>query len=296
VREFLAFPPSTLNAVQQDNCRRVEAAIAANVVPLEPMIVRSDSSQVVQNAKGDPTLQVAYALGTLAPSDTLIERPGWAGWQDWSGPAIYINRTPNPASPAPRSVEEMAMFVAHEAIHSVDDKPAGWQAGNPDVYDRYCMEFRAYWTDGRFEQLSTDRDETPPFGPKSPRANAVFRQIYDNYDYTREAYDQNTNGFRQRVDNLVFPDGMNLIVSRGLNDLRDAIRNAAGGFSVRYGRVSAAFAACSPTDKAEITRNRAWRDTVEASFNNYLEPVFGASPPRMEPAVSQIKRMLGIPQ
>lgn len=296
VLEFLKFPPATLNADQQANCKRVAAAVTAGTVPLLPMFIRSDSAAQVTAAGGDPATKVAYALGSLAPADLMIERPGWAGWQAWRGPAIYINRTPDPLKlAATRSIEEMAMFAAHEAIHSVDDPPPGWMAGTPDAFYRYRMEFRAYWVDGRYSALSTDRDDSLSFGPKSPRANAIFQHIYSSYDYTKTGYDGDAGGFREKVDNYLYPDGINLIASAHLAALKTAVRNSAGTFAVRHARVSAALAACNATDRAEITGNRAWRDDVEANFTTAPEPVPGAAPPRNEPARDQIKRLLKIP-
>jgi hypothetical protein len=187
------------------------------------------------------------------------------------------------------------MFASHEAIHSVDDPPPGWMAGTPDAFYRYRMEFRAYWVDGRYSALSTDRDDTLTFGPKSPRANAIFQHIYSSYDYTRQGYDTDASGFRAKVDNYLYPDGINLIASAHLAALKTALRNPAGGFAARHARISAAFAATDAADKGEIAGNRAWRDDVEANFTGAPAPVPGAAPPRNEPQRDQIKNLLKIP-
>jgi hypothetical protein len=295
VREFLRFPPTTLNAQQQANCRRVEAAIASGRVPLRTMFIRSDSEDKVTAAGGDPASQVAYAMGSLAPGDIMIERPGWAGWKFYAGPAIYVNRTPNPLAPtANRSVEEMGMFAAHEAIHSMDDPPAPAPAGGYDAFSRYCTEFRAYWVDGRFDSLSTEYDASFTFGPKSARANALFQHIYSSYDYTKTSYD--TDGaFREKVDHYLYPDGTNLIVSLHLDALRNAVRDHTGTFAARHARVSAAYGACTTDDKAQITSQRAWRDDVEKNFSTTAVPVVvGGAPGATEPEVVQIKKLLGI--
>ena len=303
MREFLKFPPSTLNAQQQQNCRRVEAAIAAHVVPLEPMIIRSDSAHVIDNGGspiGDPTHMVAWALGTLAPADVNVTTPYWTGWRAWRGPAIYLARWLDPAGmgnpTSQRSIDELGRFAAHESIHSVDDPPANWSTTGPTDWDQYRQEFRAYWVDGGFASLPTTRDESFARGPKSPRANAIFEHIYNSYEHTRHGYDGNVGGFRELCDNYLYPDGINLIVSVTLNALKAALRDHSGTFAVRHARVQTAFTACTSDDRAEIAANRAWRDDVEANFSTALAPVPGASPARSEPQRHQIKVMLRIPE
>ena len=79
-------------------------------------------------------------------------------------------------------------------------------------------EFRAYWTDGRFGPpnsalgaFSAEFDPiiAPP-GPKSPRANRIFNEVYDDtrlYPWCMPACDQNTNHFREGVNAMLVPPG-----------------------------------------------------------------------------------------
>src|SRR6202034_3083604 len=108
-------------------------------------------------------------------------------------------------------------------------------------------------------------------GPKSPRANRIFRHLYGSatYPYVQPNYDRNIDHFRERVDNLLHPDGINLTLSRPLADLRAEIESyvsSAAHYPPKKAAVLAKFAACSPDDRREITGNRAWRDLVEEKF------------------------------
>ena len=68
---------------------------------------------------------------------------------------------------------------------------------------------------------------TPP-GPKSPRARAIFETLYGSVTYPamKSAYDNNTDGFRDEVDNTLVPDGINLILSGPLAELRRVIETS----------------------------------------------------------------------
>jgi hypothetical protein len=112
-----------------------------------------------------------------------------------------------------------------------------------------------------------------PPGPKSPRARTIFDLLYGSstYPFVQNDYD-NDSAFRQAVDNYLIPDGINLIVSKRLEELRALIEAWGGaGFPAFRASVQAymgvgpapASGAFDASEKAEIHRNRAWRDLVE---------------------------------
>jgi hypothetical protein len=106
-------------------------------------------------------------------------------------------------------------------------------------------------------------------GPRSPRARKIFNHMYGSplYHFVKPAYDSNERGFRERADNYVFPDGVNLTLSAQLTALREEIERFDGtGFAARRAAISTKYAACGADDVGEVMRNRAWRDLVEAKF------------------------------
>jgi hypothetical protein len=74
------------------------------------------------------------------------------------------------------------------------------------------------------QNATYDPTLTPP-GPKSPRARAIFDHLYGSVTYPaiKAAYDNNTDGFRDEVDNTLVPDGINVILSGPLAELRRII-------------------------------------------------------------------------
>jgi hypothetical protein len=132
----------------------------------------------------------------------------------------------------------------------------------------------------------------PAPGPKSPRARAIFQHLYDDYDYVQPAYDNNTDGFRDEVDQYVIPDGLNLIVSVRLEALRKLVAGFDGSNFPDFRAKVQAFTGIGPPppegeftidDRAAIASSRAWRDLVNAK-------VPGAA------HRAAIKTDLGIPQ
>jgi hypothetical protein len=125
---------------------------------------------------------------------------------------------------------------------------------------------------------TTFRPELPPPGPKSCRARAIFsQQLYGNttYPFVKPAYDNNTAGFRDAVDNYLVPDGINLIVSVRLEALRALIEAFTGaGFATLRTRVQGfmgvgaapAVGVLSADERNEVQRNRAWRNLVDRNF------------------------------
>jgi len=146
--------------------------------------------------------------------------------------------------------------------------------------------------------LSTEFNPNLPetIGPRSERANAIFQHVYGSatYDWVKPAYDGNVGGFRDRVDAYLYPDGVNLLLSAHLADLRQEIESFAVGaaFDAKRAAITAAFGICDATEKREIAGNRVWRELVEAKFPGVAAPIGGGAP---TPRADQIKAILGIP-
>src|SRR5262249_34864674 len=112
---------------------------------------------------------------------------------------ILLSRTPDVSGGQPKRPDsEVQEAAVHEGTHAMDKVP------KTTPWERSPTEFRAYWNDGRFgaPDKPTDRyaavvDPTmQPPGPKSPRANKIFRLMYDDpvlYDFCKPNYDANTD-------------------------------------------------------------------------------------------------------
>jgi hypothetical protein len=133
-------------------------------------------------------------------------------------------------------------------------------------------------------------------GPKAPRARAIFEFLYGSatYPFVKPAYDGNVAGFRERVDNYLFPDGINLTLSGTLTALRTEIETgtpvAPAAFAAKKAAVLTKFAGCTPSDRSEISHNRDWRDLVEQKFPGMTAAV----PPARQQ--DEIKDSLGVPR
>ena len=267
------------------------------IVRVEAMIVRSDSLHLISTAPSSlgavPHQRMVYALGSMAitPTTAVLLPPDWIGTARAGSGVVHLNVTPDPANPGrkriPTQLDEVAQYAVHESVHALDAPAAG-----SDPFDNYQSEFRAYWADGRYSNLSTDIDPSLTPGPKSPLANQIFRHIYDLYTDIREAYEANTMGMRERVDNYLYPDALNLVMSRELENLRGAIVNTAPPYATRKANVTAMYALCSSTDTDEITGNRQWRDLVEQHFTGTVTLPTGGT----ELEANEIKDLLSIPR
>jgi hypothetical protein len=226
---------------------------------------------------------VAYGCGGLDDAHTLVGQPNAVGWQRPSFPdLVYLNVTPDPQHPGvKRPVAGLAVFLTHEGIHAADQPKT-------NTWERYQKEFRAYWVQGVSAAESQEYDASIPetIGPRSPRANAIFRFIYYSatYGWVKPAYDSNDAGFRDRVDAYLWPDMVNPMLSGHLADLRREIEGYGGaGYAAKKVSVTARFNACDASEKEAVAGNRVWRDLIEKKFASAVE---GA----------EIKGILGIPR
>lgn len=275
----------------------VAAAITAGRITLRPLTVRHDSAAYVTAKTGAPNpAMVGYFIGTnyTLPASDPNSFAGVAGAAAFSiGGAsgnIVINRTTDVVASTRRPNDEIIMLAVHEAVHALDIRPG---AGT-DI-ERYKTEFRAYWMDGRYgppergtctpgdgpqcRNTAMNPSMTPP-GPKSPRARAIFDGLYGSvtYPFVKPAYDNNTGGFRDEIDNYLVPDGINLIVSLRLEELRRIIAAGVGLFPSFRNKVKAFMGIGPPPaapggvltsdERGAIARSRAWRALVESSVSN----------------------------
>lgn len=290
LRNHLAtFPPGS-------NEQRMLAAIEAGSLKVQATIVRSDSSRFLKGppVRGNPATEVAYAIGAVSVPRTLVGQPNAIGWHwDTFADHVFLNLTPNSHTPATkRAPADIAPFLMHEGIHALDQS-----APSANTFARYQQEFRAYWVQGIGAGLSTEFDAELPetIGPRSARANAIFKHVYDSptYDWVKPAYDANTSGFRDRVDAYLYPDGINLLLSAHLADLRREIETFNGtGFAAKRTAITAKHGLCDATEQREIAGNRVWRNLVEQKFTGSAPPVGGGAP---VPRAEQINGILGIP-
>ena len=188
-----------------------------------------------------------------------------------------------------RGIPQLADLLVHEGIHAADQEQT-------NTWERYQKEFRAYWIQGVGGGLSTEYKADLPetIGPRSPRANHIFRFVYYSatYDWVKPAYDGNVDGFRDRVDAYLWPDMVNPLLAAHLADLRSEIESYTGAdYPAKKAAVTTKFAACDAAEKEAVAGNRVWRDLVEKQFTGTVATGFLSR----EKESDQIKRILGIP-
>jgi hypothetical protein len=275
--------------------QRVARAAASGAFVLQACTVRSDSRAVVLHHMMNPAERVAYALGAVDPigasmPHTLVREPGADWWR--SGGGVYLITRDSLHSGPRKPLASLANGLTHEGIHAVDRELPPTGAG--DNFPGYVAEFRSYWVEGRGAGLSTAFDPTMSNrGPKSERARDIIEFLYTEshalYPFVKFDYDSNANGFRDRVNDYLYPDGINLILSGPLTDLRTEIETfsgAAADYPAKKAAIIAKYAALVPATHAaelrEIHGNRDWRDLVETKFTTAAQR-------------TEIKGILGIP-
>jgi hypothetical protein len=296
----------------------VSESIRAGRLTLRALTERHDSGAFVtrKKRKPDPKLVGYFAGPTYGRGDSMsfVAEPADAFRQPDFGPRfIVVNRTPDLRNPErKRSDDGMIQMLVHEAVHALDVRP-----GENAPLERYKTEFRAYWMDGHLgpplegscpegerPRKCTERTgacldtsycaELPAPGPKTPRSRAIFDHLYGSptYDFVKSNYDKNSRGFRRAVDQYVIPDGIDLIASIRLDDLRILIDRWNGlSFATLRSRVRAfvhpegeipPHGRLTEEEKGQVRGNRAWRNLVERKL-------------KVAAARRQLKRDLGIP-
>ncbi len=273
------------------------AAINSGQLTLRPLTVRHDSAAYVAATTGAPNpALVGYFYGTfylppgMSDPNSSANVAGAAGFTLGAGSGqIVMNRTTDVSTNAKRSDNELITLIVHEGVHAMDLP----HSGTP--IESYRTEFRAYWMDGRYgppdravctpadgpgcKDATFDPTMTPP-GPKSPRARAIFDTLYGSVTYPtiKPAYDNNANGFRDEVDNTLAPDGINLILSGSLAELRRIIetsfslllRTRVQSFMGIGAPPAAPGAVLNAREREQVSGNRAWRDLVVNNVSGTL--------------------------
>lgn len=270
---------------------RVAEAVIAGKIAVEPAIIRPDSKEFILKFTDGADLikkKKAYALGHLKidsypdRENTLFTSAGVGGFH-W--PTTLWNETifvvyTRGLYPLVQSTswDGAIETLTHESVHMIDKRP---DSGTP--IERYKSEFRAYWYEGDVSRdaLSTEFDETmDSFGPKSAKARNIFKHVYNSpaYAYVKENYDANTGGFRDKVNAFIVPDGINVIVSVRIDDLRNKVANLPRGIvykgSTHQTNVQTEYAKLNADDKQEVTGSRYWRTLAESkgySANDTME-------------------------
>jgi hypothetical protein len=236
---------------------------------LESMIIRSDSAAEVGRRRGNPAVEAAWYLGNTGRTSLFGLSAG--GVRDPSFPDhVFVNRTMNLVTGATRGLDTLADSAAHEGVHAAD---IGLNTGDWGEYQR---EFRAYWIEDAVGRgLPTGQmASAPAIGPRSEKANAIFRHLYGNptYPYVKPAYDGNVDGFREKADAYFHPDGVNLSMSVALFDLQREVEDYNGtGFAAKRAAIHTKFAACSPAEKDEVRTQNQWSRMVDAKYTNAAE-------------------------
>src|SRR4029453_7909042 len=166
------------------------------------------------------------------------------------GVFLITRNSPRGGGGGRKTLPALAQGLAHEGIHATD-RPLP-PSGPTDKWPDYVAEFRAYWVEGRGAKLSTAFDPSMDNrGPKSKRSRDIFDFLYTEmnttYPFVKQHYDLNTNGFRDKVNDYIFPDGINLLLSGHLTALRtenEGSMGVAAAFAAKKTAITAKFAAC----------------------------------------------------
>ncbi len=143
------------------------------------------------------------------------------------------------------------------------------------TFSRYQAAFNAQWENPVHHPLSEDFDPTlDSKGPRNQKARAIFNQIYTGDPAIRTAYDSNTGGIRERIDEFGIPDFINSIASPRIASLRTLFRTQALITSANL--LNAAYVAFKTrlhpvtqlldvNERAEITNSHRWQLIIDAT-------------------------------
>lgn len=264
---------------------RLAAAVHAGTIILQPLTIRHDSDAVVTAARGgpDPNSTAYFAGDTYANAPntgTFVAAAGAAAWSRLGGVLatatphmVAVNRTKDVSILSRRAAAELILLTVHESTHALDLQVTPATA----LEQQYKTEFRAYWNDGRFNAKASTFDPTmTPPGPRAPRARAIFEQMYGSptYPFMKPAYDGDP-AFRVMVDNFLFPDGINVILSSRLDVLQGLVSAGTVGGVAAFRNKVRAFVGLGPNppppggildagERAAIRSSRTWRDLLDA--------------------------------
>lgn len=267
----------------------INTSVAEGGIVLLAMTARHDSARFVETTLGGPNPAKTGYFAGIDYTHSTVDVAGAAGFRTHNFPdlgdkVIILNRTMDVSTRSKRSNDEIITLLIHEATHAMDVRP-----NSGTEIERYKTEFRAYWMDGRYGSPNSavcpiglascynavfNPNLRPP-GPKSDRARVIFNHLYNDpvtYPFVKQAYDNNAD-FREQVDNYIYPDGINLMVSIRLEKLRAKIETYTGaGFATLRTQVrqflglevpSPSAGVLDNDEKNYISNSRAWRDLIE---------------------------------
>lgn len=124
--------------------------------------------------------------------------------------------------PSTRAADDIKETIVHEVQHDADDHGSG-------DFERYQSEFCSYWVDqgyakkaatsGSADDGKKTDDGTELKGFDNARQQTIFKHVYDGYPYVAKAW-KDSAAFRKKVLALKQPEGVNLVDSPRIDDLR----------------------------------------------------------------------------
>jgi hypothetical protein len=173
--------------------KRLAEAMSKGIIDVQPMVMRHDSAAYVTAKQGAPDpSSVGYFSGTVEDdAHSFVDQTNTNGVTA-EFQKVLVKRTFDVRAGAAgkQPDDEIISVLVHEAVHALD--APYWQSSF-DPIDKYKTEFRAYWMDGGFgppdkpicpvpangcRPAVVDPTMAAP-GPKSPRARAIFKHLYD---------------------------------------------------------------------------------------------------------------------
>lgn len=170
--------------------------------------------------------------------------------------------------PSTRAAEDIKETIVHEVQHDADDHGSG-------DFDRYTSEFCSYWVDqgyagksattGSADEGKKTDDGTELKGFDNARQQAIFRHVHNGYPYVAKAWKDSAT-FRKKVLALTKPEGVNLVDSPRIDDLRRELTM----MFVSVKESKAALAKLNDADK-EAIRSEGMRKHWLALLENGLD-------------------------
>jgi hypothetical protein len=151
---------------------------------------------------------------------------------------------------------------------------AGEAAAPGDVGAAYRARFNAMWSSPAFAGFADTFDAgLDSKGPRTRKAREIFKTLYAD-PATKTAYDHNAPaGFREMCDLHAAPDGVNLIASPRLQELRAVLRankpaaplggTGDAAYTSLLTAVTPKATALDGKDRTELDSQREWRAVVD---------------------------------
>ncbi|GFO97055.1 hypothetical protein ig2599ANME_1253 [groundwater metagenome] len=173
-----------------------------------------------------------------------------------------------PAGMPPNSRDallETAVMTAHMA------------AAGSGTFAQYQALFNSRWETSPLTGLLGDFDPTlDSKGPRTQRSRAIFNQIYSSNTTIKAAYDANTGGIRDLIDQYVGPESLNIIASPRLQSLRALFRTRSlitsnnlnnPSYVVFKNLITSVAQSLDINDLTEIERSHEWRLIIDRTVS-----------------------------